>query len=166
MAKKSYETFYNIIEQNLYSTMEKLSLDEYNEINDDFYIENFGAEHVVKQLEFWVAFYFRNGRFPGSQKLIAIPQVKTPLFLKTDIPISPIDLCKKFAGSDAQALVSIQALAALNIHFGENKYVSRQAMHEYLKNLTFQALSQENDKFYMSFTEIGLQVNDFAWMFC
>ena len=77
MAKKSYETFYNIIEQNLYSTMEKLSLDEYNEINDDFYIENFGAEHVVKQLEFWVAFYFRNGRFPGSQKLIALPQVKT-----------------------------------------------------------------------------------------
>ena len=38
--------------------------------------------------------------------------------------------------------------------------MSRQAMHEYLKNLTFQALSQENDKFYMSFTEIGLQVND------
>ena len=85
---------------------------------------------------------------------------KNSTFLKTHIPISPIDLCKKFAGSDAQALVSFQALAALNIHFGGNKYVSRQAMHEYLKNLTFQALSQENDKFYMSFTEIGLQVND------
>ena len=51
-------------------------------------------------------------------------------------------------------------MAALNIHFGGNKYVSRQAMREYLKNITFQALSQENDKFYMSFTEIGLQVND------
>ena len=160
MAKKPYETFYNIIGQNLYSAMEKLSLDEYNEIKDYFYRENFGAEHVVKQLEFWAAFYFRYGRFPGSQKLIAIPQVKTPPFLKTDIPISPIDLCKNFAGSDAQALVSIQALAALNIHFGGNKYVSRQAMHEYFKNLTFQILSQENDKFYMSFTEIGLQVND------
>ena len=36
IAKKSYEIFYNIVEQNLYSTMEKLSLDEYNAMKDDF----------------------------------------------------------------------------------------------------------------------------------
>ena len=60
--------------------MEKLSLDEYNAIKDDFYGENFGAEHVVKQLDCWIAFYFKHGRFPGSQKLIAIPQVKIPFF--------------------------------------------------------------------------------------
>ena len=33
-------------------------------------------------------------------------------------------------------------------------------MPEYLKNLTFQVLSQENDDVYMSFEEIGLLVND------
>ena len=33
-------------------------------------------------------------------------------------------------------------------------------MSEYLQNLTFQALSQENDDAYMSFKEIGLLVND------
>ena len=33
-------------------------------------------------------------------------------------------------------------------------------MYEYLENLTFQALSQENDKAYMSFSEVGLLVND------
>ena len=33
-------------------------------------------------------------------------------------------------------------------------------MYEYLKKLTFQALSQENDKVYMSFSEIGILVND------
>ena len=33
-------------------------------------------------------------------------------------------------------------------------------MSEYLKNLTFQALSQENDDVYMYFEEIGLLVND------
>ena len=37
VAKKSYETFYNIIEQNFYSAMEKISLDEYNIIKEDFY---------------------------------------------------------------------------------------------------------------------------------
>ena len=33
-------------------------------------------------------------------------------------------------------------------------------MYEYLENLTFQALSQENDKVYMSFSEVGLLIND------
>ena len=37
VAKKSYETFYNIIEQNFYSVMEKISLDEYDIIKEDFY---------------------------------------------------------------------------------------------------------------------------------
>ena len=110
--------------------MEKVSLDEYDKIKDDFYRENFWAEYVVTQLDCWVAFYFKHERFPGSQKLVAIPQVKTPPFLKTDIPISPIDLFKKFAGSDAKALASAHALAALNLHFGGNNFTSEQVMSE------------------------------------
>ena len=70
------------------------------------------------------------------------------------MPISPVDLYKKFAGTDAEALVSIHALAALNIHFGGNKYISQGVLGEYLKNLTYQVLSQENDKIFMSFSEI------------
>ena len=111
--------------------MEKMSLDEYDIIKEDFYRENFWADHVVTQLDCWIAFYFQDGRLPGSQKLIAIPQVKTPPFLKTDIPISPIDLFKKFAGIDAKALVSIQGLAALNIRFGRNKFPSQQAIRKF-----------------------------------
>ena len=33
-------------------------------------------------------------------------------------------------------------------------------MYEYLEILTFQALSQENDKVYLSFSEVGLLIND------
>ena len=84
-----------------------------------------------------------------------------PPFLKSDIPISPIDLYKKFAGTDAKELVTIHGLAALNIHLGENEFTSQNAMYEYLKNLTFQVLSQENDKAFMSFEDCGLLVNDF-----
>ena len=80
VAKKSYETFHNIIERNFYSVMEKILLDECDIIKEDFCRENFWAEHVVTQLGFWIAFYFQHGRFPGSQKLIAIPQVKTLSF--------------------------------------------------------------------------------------
>ena len=54
----------------------------------------------------------------------------------------------------------IHALAALYIHFGGNKYISQTAIGESLKNLTYQALSQENDKIFMSFDNIGFLVND------
>ena len=118
------------------------------------------ADHVVTELDCWISFYFKHRRFPGSENLIAIPQVKAPPLLKTNIPISPIDLLKKFAGTDAKTLVSIQGLAAFNNHFGGNKFTLQQAMYEYLENLTFQALSQENDKVYLSFSEVGLQVSD------
>ena len=66
MAKNSCETFYDIVERNLYSTMEKLSLDQYSAIKDDFYRENVWAEHVIKQ---WIAFYFKHGVFPEIKLL-------------------------------------------------------------------------------------------------
>ena len=75
-------------------------------------------------------FTIKSGRFPGSQKQISISKVNLPVFLKTDMPISPVDLYNKFAGTDAKGLVSIHALAALNIHFGGNKYISQAAIGE------------------------------------
>ena len=105
--------------------------------------------------------YYKYGRFPGLQKFVSIPQVNIPIFLKTEMPISPVDLYKKFAGTDAKALVSIYALVALNIHFGRNKYISQ----VYLKNLTYQALSKENDKIFMSLNYIELLVNDLLEQF-
>ena len=65
MTKKSYDTFYNVIERNFYSTMNKLSLDERDQIKDNFLRENFWWEGVVPELDKWVAFYFKHGRFPG-----------------------------------------------------------------------------------------------------
>ena len=79
--------------------------------------------------------------------------------------ISPVDLYNKFAGTDAKRLVSIHALAALNIDFGGNKYISQVAIGEYLQNLTYQALSQENYEIFMLFNNIGLLVNDLLEQF-
>ena len=36
IAKKAYETFYNIIEKNLYLTIKKFSVDEKEKIREDF----------------------------------------------------------------------------------------------------------------------------------
>ena len=92
MAKESYETFYNIVERNFFSTMQYLSVDEQTEIKDDFLREHFWWEDASSQLDTWIVFYFKFGRFPGSQKLVSIPKVNLPYFLKTDIPISSVDL--------------------------------------------------------------------------
>ena len=56
IAKKSYQTFYNIIERNLYLAMEKLFSDEHDKIKEYFLRENFSAENVVTNLDCWIAF--------------------------------------------------------------------------------------------------------------
>ena len=101
----------------------------------------------------------KHGRFLGSQKLAVLPQVEIPSFIKTEIPLSPVDLQKKIAGTNAKELVSFQELAALNIHLGGDKDVSKKALTEYLCNLTFQALGKENDNILMSFDSL----NDLAY---
>ena len=165
MVKKPYEGFYNIVQRNFYSTMKQLSVDEQNEIRDDFFRENVWWEGATSQLDSWISCYFKFGRFPGSQKLVSIPKVDLPYFLKTDMPISSFDLYKKFAGTGAKAVVLIHVLAALNIHFGGNKYILQTAIGEYLQNLTYQILSQEKDKMFMSFDNVGLLVNDLLEQF-
>ena len=59
--------------------------------------------------------------------------------------MSPTDLYKTFAGTDAKGLASLHALAALNIYFGGSRIASQTSFGELLKNLTYQALCQEND---------------------
>ena len=49
-----------------------------------------------------------------------VRQVEIPKFVKTYMPLSPIDIYQKFKGKDAKRLVPFQALAALNIHLGDN----------------------------------------------
>ena len=51
VAKKSYKTFYNIVERNFFTTMQQLSIDEQTEINDDFLRENFWSEDAFSQLD-------------------------------------------------------------------------------------------------------------------
>ena len=59
-----------------------------------------------------------------------------------------LHLYKKCFGTDAKALVSLLGLAALNIYLGGNPQAQK-----LLKNLTQQALSQENDGIFLSFED-------------
>ena len=79
--------------------------------------------------------------------------------------MSPIDLYKKLSSTNAKALVSIQALAALNFYIGGDKDISREAMEEFLRNLTFQALTNESNKVVIAFDKIGFLVIDLLEQF-
>ena len=110
-------------------TVENLSAEEFLEIKDDFNRENVCTKHVGHEIDCWIAFIFSKERFPGSQKLVMLPQADIPDFVKTEMPLSPIDdLYKKFKATDAKALASIQAIAALNIHLRGDRDVSNKAL--------------------------------------
>ena len=89
-----------------------------------------------------------------------VPQTQIPSFVKTETPLSPVDLYQNFKVTDARALVSIQALAALNLHFGGDKTISKNALSDFLHNMSFQALSKENDNIYLNFGNVGELIID------
>ena len=105
----------------------------------------------MKELDSWIVLYYHFGRFPGSANFTNVPRVNMLGFLKTEMLLSPLHLYKKFAGTDAKGLVSLHGLAALNIYFGGNQHASQIVFSEFLTNLTYQALSQENDDIFLSF---------------
>ena len=94
-----------------------------------------------------------------------LPQPKIPDFVRTQKALSPIDLYKKFSLTNAKALVSIQALAALNFYLGGDKDILREAMEEFLCNVTFQALTNESDKVVIAFDKTGILVIDLLEQF-
>ena len=120
--------------------------------------KTFWAKHVVYEFNCWIASFFSKGRFPGSQKLIMLPRGNIPDFIKTEMPLSPIDLYKKFKATDSKALASIQTIAALNIHLGGYRDISKTGLTEFLHNLIFQALGNENDDILLSFEHVGLVI--------
>ena len=65
--------------------------------------------------------------------------------------LSLSNLYSKFSDTTANGLVSFHALCALNIYLGGSKDISKLAYGEFLKNLTYQALSKENVKIFLSF---------------
>ena len=84
-----------------------------------------------------------------------VRQAQIQPFVKTQTPLLPIYLYQNFKATDARALVSIQALAALNIHLGGDKTISKNALSEFLHNLSFQALSKETDDIYLNFNNVS-----------
>ena len=80
IAKKAYETFYNIIEKNLYLTIKKISVNGNEKIQEDFQKKYFAGEDSLTNLDSWIEFYYQFGRFPRSEHFTNVPMLKCTIF--------------------------------------------------------------------------------------
>ena len=153
--KKTYKELYNQIAKQLDNTLKKMPFKLYNEIEDDFRREKFNVAEA-NNLDNWVAFYYKHGRFPGNSELKILPQSQIPKLIDPlSVEVSPVELYNKFGSGDAKALVLFQAVVALFLHFGRERLLAKRAIDEWKSNLMFQSLSKESDKYTMSFEKIG-----------
>ena len=127
-----------------------------NDLQRHFHFIDFKSKFNNDEIlnTFW-EFFQRNGRFPGSQRLIIIPKPKIPNFTKTDEVISPNQVFEKFKGTDARGLLSLQTLAALSIFFVGDTDIATDAMTEVLHSMSHQALNRENDNILIEFDRIA-----------
>ena len=75
---------------------------------------------------------------------------KTKLY-KNSKNNSANELYQKFSSTDARGLVAFQAIAALNIYFGARLEPSKQALAEFLHNMSHQALNKDNGYIFIQF---------------
>ena len=169
ICKQTYNRFYEQISSNFEMTINNLPADEKQEINRDLQNLNYNITVGEKNLNQFIdtsaldisADFFQNeGRFPGTQDLIILPKPEIPNFLRKHDILSTNDLFKKIPSSVAHGLVSINALAALNMYRGGMSTVSKNAMSEFLHNMSYQALNIENDEIFIKFNGIAQLIND------
>ena len=144
---------FNTVATNFNLTIPELNSEKIQDISEYLYLKNYSYSKSLTNLDDWISYYYSYGSFPGSNELISIPYTKNPYFLKTDEHLSLATLHQKFYNSEFIGLSSFQALCALNIYLGGDKSVSGLAYSEFLQNMTYQSLSQENDNVELAFDQ-------------
>ena len=77
-----------------------------------------------------------------------------PSFIRSNDWILPRSLYETYVGRDMQGITSVQFLAAFNRFLGGNVELSRNAMNEFFHNLSWQALTNDNDSVEIKFEAI------------
>ena len=99
--------------------------------------------------------FFLYGSFAAINELTVVPTGDVPDFVKSKDVISSLELYDKFSSGSSRGLAYLYFLAALNIHLGGKKLISKNAMSEFYHNLSMQALSKSNDEVFFKFDPIN-----------
>ena len=71
---------------------------------------------------------------------------------------------ENFSSINARGLVSIQVLATLNIYYGGSTEISRQALSEFLHNMSHQALNKDNCNVFMQFDRMTELIDELIFV--
>ena len=107
-------------------------------------------------LETYRDFFYDFGRFPGNNTIVPVPRARIPSFIEARDVLSPLAHYETYVGRDMRGIVSVQFLAAFNIFFGGDSELSREAMCKLFHNLSWQALTNNNDRCQIQFDAISI----------
>ena len=170
IVRNLYNELFTSVGINLHEYFKNLGLVERQRIDTDLTNNNFFTwdpqEDFIQQriLTTYGDFFFETGRLPGKNTVIPVPRAVIPSFINSNNVLSPRTLYESYVGCDMQGLVSLQFLAAFNRFLGGDKEISRDAMSEFFHNLSWQALTYDNDSIQVKFeaaTELVKNINHF-----
>ena len=170
IVRNLYNELFTSVGINLHEYFKNLGLVERQRIDIDLTNNNFFTwdpqEDFIQQriLTTYGDFFFETGRLPGKNTVIPVPRAVIPSFINSNDVLSPRTLYESYVGCDMQGLVSLQFLAAFNRFLGGDKEISRDAMSEFFHNMSWQALTYDNDSIQVKFeaaTELVKNINHF-----
>ena len=89
------------------------------------------------------------GKFPAINKLKVAPTGDVPNFVNLKDVISPSGLYDKFSLGSSRGFACVCFTAAINIHLGGEKLISKNVMNEFYHNL-----SMTNDEMFVKLDPI------------
>ena len=160
ITKNLYNELLMTVGINLHEFFINLGIEEKHEIDTDltnngYYSWDPNEVYIQSRiLATYRDFFYENGRFPGSLELIHLPRPIMPSFIRSNDWISPRSLYNTYVGRDMQGVTSVQFLATFHRFLGGDVELSRNAMNEFFHNLSWHALTNDNDSVKIKFEAI------------
>ena len=170
ITKNLYNELLTSVGINLHEYFMNLGIEEKNKIDKDlnnngYYGWNPNDVNALSEILLtYKNFYYDYGRFPGRLELIHLPTPIMPSFVKSRDWISPRSLADSYVSRDMQGVTSVQFLAVFHRFLGGDVELSRAAMNEFFHNLSWQALTNENDKVKINFEAIAELVKNINFL--
>ena len=141
-----YQALFYEIAETFIQYVNTLAPDEIEQLDADLKANGVGVKSIVEiedcneLLKLFQLFYYFIGRLPPTNSLLPIPDGETPHGSKK---LSLKKLYEMFKDAESHGLVFIQFLSALNLFFGGQVQLSKDAITGLCKNLSLETLSNE-----------------------
>ena len=161
ICKEYYNSIYHNVASCFQEYLIRLPYLFVGKMEDDININLFSnidlknEQDPAEMFKIFDTFFYKSVRFPALEKLAVIPWGSIPSFVKTDNILSPFAIYEFFNQTDAHGLVCAQFLAALSSYLGGDKNISKNAMTEFFKNLSLQALDELDETTNIKFDAIN-----------